>query len=139
LSPLAVELLKALREVTAEASGAPPRWREWVFRAQGFSIGVIGTEAKRVSGLADVSIHDLRRSTASGLQRIGAPPHIISTVLGHAREAGATATDAAYTHDRRVDEHRLWLERWARHVEGLIARAEARASNVVPDQTRPDS
>jgi integrase len=95
-----------------------------------FSIGTIGDDVKRATGLADISIHDLRRSTASGLQRVGAPPHVISVVLGHSREAGATATDTAYAHDRRVDEHRQWVERWARHVERLVSQ-ERRSADVV--------
>jgi hypothetical protein len=45
---------------------------------------------------------------------------VISVVLGHAREDGATPTDALYTHGRRASEHRIWLERWAAHIERLI-------------------
>jgi integrase len=141
LSPLAVKLLRALHEVTGT--------RERVFVAEGISHAQIGSELryaactieahrskayrsdtkllsnathhpKPTDCLGDVTIHDLRRSVASGLQRLGAPPHVISVVLGHTREAGATQTDAAYTHDRRPAEHRLWLEKWSAHVEGIL-------------------
>lgn len=85
-----------------------------------FSEDRVGVVIREKTGIK-VSIHDLRRSTASGLQRIGAPPHVISIVLGHAREEGSTQTDGAYTHDPRAQEHRLWLERWALHVEKLVS------------------
>jgi integrase len=112
LSPLAVELLRKMHERTGH--------RARVFVTDGISIGMIGGQVQRVTGL-DVTLHDLRRSTSSGLQRLGAPPHVISVVLGHAREAGAEPTDAWYTHDRRETEHRHWLTRWATHIERLLA------------------
>jgi len=114
LSPRAVQVLRELRKVTGG--------QEAVFVAPGLPISWrVGELVKNITG--DVTIHDLRRSCASGLQRLGAPPHVISVVLGHAREAGATQTDGAYTHDPRAREHREWLELWALHVEGLLSRA----------------
>jgi integrase len=107
LSPLAVTVFQGL-----------PRDEERVFGARDPSRAA--DDWRKASGIGDVTPHDLRRTCATGLQRIGCPPHVISVVLGHAREQGATQTDAAYTHDRRLSEHRVWLERWATHVEGLI-------------------
>jgi integrase len=83
LSPLAVTLLRDLHRVSWMKRG--------VFIAQGFSVASVGNEMKRVlresserasdptkrkllEGMADVTIHDLRRSTAHGLERLGAPP-----------------------------------------------------------------
>lgn len=144
LSQLAAELLRDLRQVTARAPGAalrkaaacdpkaPARWREFAFRSMGFSVGLIGDRVKEATGLQDVSIHDVRRTCSSGLQRLGAPPHVISVVLGHAREKGATDADTHYMHDRREAEHRLWLERWARHVEQLLKKDGRRGADVVP-------
>jgi integrase len=43
LAPLAVELLTELRKVTSYAPSAPPRWREWVFRAHGSRSAPSGT------------------------------------------------------------------------------------------------
>lgn len=70
--------------------------------------------------IPDVTVHDLRRSCSTGLQRLGCPPHVISVVLGHAREEGATQVDGVYMHDRRVSEHRHWLGLWADHVAKLV-------------------
>lgn len=123
LPPLAVELLREYRNAPGPSkhSRVPPTRGDQVFRrAPGFSLNMVNGKIQKASGFA-VSLHDLRRSCTTGLQRIGAPPHVISVVLGHAREEGATATDTAYTHDPRTSEHRLWLERWALHVLGLVS------------------
>jgi integrase len=85
-----------------------------VFRARG--IGGIRTvvyaarEVRKATGIADLTAHDQRRSCAFGHQRLGATPHVVSVVLGHAREQGATLVDAAYMHDRfaRPLSQRYW-------------------------------
>ncbi|MGH9391215.1 MAG: tyrosine-type recombinase/integrase, partial [Vicinamibacteria bacterium] len=93
-------------------------------------LGGVGAAVKAATGLPDIRLHDLRRSTASALQRLGAPPHVISTVLGHVERGGADS-DAHYRHGGRFEEHRLWLERWATHVERLVSNGERKAE-VVP-------
>lgn len=84
-------------------------------------IGDLPATIQEATGISDITVHDLRRSCASGLQRLGCPPHVISIVLGHAREEGATQVDGVYMHDRRVSEHRAWLEKWAAYIEALLA------------------
>jgi len=122
LAPLSVRILTDLQT---------RRYRESVRRRNrwpGLERVFVGVYFKNLipamraaSGITDVTLHDLRRTCATGLQRIGAPPYVISVALGHAREAGATNIDGVYTHDRRGGEHRLWLEKWAAHVEGLLS------------------
>jgi integrase len=136
LSPLAVGLLRELHRVSWMKRGT--------FIAQGFSLGFVGAEMKLalreaalraadpqqrmlLEGMSDVTIHDLRRSTARGLERIGAPPHVISLALGHARTAGATATDHHYIGNTRPREVRVWLERWSEHVARLVGVSESGA------------
>lgn len=113
LSPLAVAELLRLRLVQ-------PANRPRVFRGVQ-STGKIGAELQAATGIRDVTIHDLRRTCATGIQGLGAPPHVISVVLGHSREKGATKTDATYARDPRFAEHRHWLQRWAAHIEGLLS------------------
>lgn len=129
LGPLAVRLLEELKPITGR--------RDHVFRGQGFSIGMVGDEVKRATKLQDLTIHDLRRSCSSGLQRLAAPPHVISVVLGHSREKGASSTDAAYMHDKRAGEHRAWLERWAAHIQRLLG--QARGADILPMNAARDS
>jgi integrase len=79
------------------------------------------------SGMTNWTVHDIRRTTATGLANIGIPPHIIEAVLnhqsGHKRGPAGTYNRSVY-----AAEVKTALERWAAHVEALVA---GRADNVV--------
>jgi integrase len=69
------------------------------------------------------TFHDLRRTMATGLAKLGTPPHVISACLNHA-PAGVTAQH--YNLYSYSAEKREVLAQWATHVLGLALR---RASN----------
>jgi integrase len=69
-------------------------------------------------------LHDLRRSFASGLQRLGIEPHIIEACLNH---TPPKLQRTYQTHDYEP-EKRTALARWADHVLTIV---EGRESNVV--------
>jgi integrase len=73
-----------------------------------------------LSGAATWTIHDLRRTTASGLARLGASDLVVAAVLGHSRSAILGVT-SRYDRHGRGDEQRAALERWAGHVERLAS------------------
>jgi integrase len=68
--------------------------------------------------------HDLRRTSGTGMARLGVPTSTISRVLNH-KEGGVTKIYARYGY---LDEKRDALDRWARHVDML---ARPAPSNVV--------
>jgi integrase len=73
-------------------------------------------------------IHDLRRSTATGMADLGIQPHVIEAALNHV--SGAKAGVAGiYNHSTYEVEKRTALDRWAEHVGSL---AENKPSNVTP-------
>ena len=72
-----------------------------------------------------------------GLERLGAPPYIVSMALGHSGTKGAAASDVHYVLSKRPGEYRLWLERWAGHVEGLVG--EVATDKVVEFPAGPRS
>ena len=74
-------------------------------------------------------VHDLRRTLATGMQRLGVRFEVTEAVLNHISGAKAGVAGIYQRHDWR-DEKRVALEAWGRHVAGLLAPAEA--SNVVP-------
>jgi integrase len=139
LSPQAVQVLQAIQPVTGRGDLV---FRVGWQRAAGRFVQVqdrrtipitkLGMAVQEVTGIPDITIHDLRRSCASGLQRLGAPPHVISAVLGHTREAGSLQADAHYAHGGRLAEHRVWLERWASHVERLVRQGASAPADIVP-------
>ncbi len=90
--------------------------------------GPDGQRREEVSPLADWVIHDLRRTAATGLQRLGFRLEVIEAVLGHisGSRAGIVGVYQRHTFE---DEKRKALEAWARHVIGLVSPG---ADNVVP-------
>jgi integrase len=113
LPPTAVAILKELREVTGKGERLFPHL--W--------LGGIGARVKERSGLSELRLHDLRRSTASGLERLGCPPHVISAVLGHV-EAGGAGSDRHYKHGGRFEEHATWLRKWSEHIARIVGEGE---------------
>ena len=75
------------------------------------------------------TLHDLRRTAASGMARLGFPPHVTGAVLNHSPSATAGIT-AIYVRFRYDDERRQALEAWARRLEQIVS--EATPANVVP-------
>jgi integrase len=69
-------------------------------------------------GIAAYTIHDLRRSAATGMAELGVQPHIIEAVLNHVsgHKAGVAGI---YNRAKYADEMRLALQRWADHVEAI--------------------
>jgi hypothetical protein len=76
--------------------------------------------------------HDIRRTVASGLQRLGVALPVTEKILGH--EGGSFAgVVGIYQRHEYAAEQRAALERWAAHVEGLVSGAPA---GVVPIRHR---
>jgi integrase len=91
------------------------------------------TELRREHGDETVALkhwtmHDLRRTAASGMASLGIAPHLVASVLGH---RGGVVSGIARIYNRfdYRSEKAAALERWADHVERLATGAEA--ENVV--------
>ena len=130
LAPQVVEILKAL-----------PRWNgPYVFTTtegerpiSGFSKAKARVDAKILEagqkaakdagndpdgaeGLADWRVHDLRRTAASNMARMGFPPYVVGAVLNHAPGSTQGIT-AVYNRYRYSTEKRDALIAWANHIE----------------------
>jgi integrase len=121
LSPLA-------REILAAVIGAG----EYVFPNRGVPVE-LGTRLKdrldAAMGVDDWVLHDLRRTAATGMARIGIAPHIVEAALNHV--SGAKAGVAGiYNKWTYLPEKKAALERWAAHVEGLIAGTTAKVVSL---------
>lgn len=72
-------------------------------------------------GLDDVSLHDTRRTGATGMAAIGVPPFIVSQVLAHKDGGGGAAiTMRHYNLYAYADEKRVALNRWAARLEETV-------------------
>jgi integrase len=70
-------------------------------------------------GLADWRLHDLRRSFASGLQRLGILPHIIERCINH-QSGELSGIRKVYQRDKHAAEVKAAFEKWSAHVESLV-------------------
>ena len=84
---------------------------------------------QRVIG-SGVTVHDIRRSVATGLQRLGIRLEVTEAVLNHVSGTRAGVVGIYQRHDWRA-EKRAALDAWARHILALVA-GEAAGGNVVP-------
>ena len=73
-------------------------------------------ERMRKLGIAEFTLHDLRRTCRTGLARLKIAPHIAERVLNHAQEKIPGTYD---THDY-LDEKREALDKWAAHLEAVL-------------------
>jgi integrase len=75
--------------------------------------------------------HDIRRTVASGLQRLGVPLPVTEKILNHISGSFAGIV-GVYQRHAYEEEQRVALERWAAHVENL---APGRGAEVLPIKT----
>ncbi len=71
--------------------------------------------------------HDLRRSCATGMQKLGIMPAVIDATLNHKETKGVTQIYQRYDYSAEMAD--AWAK-WGRHLAGL--RAVATGDNVVP-------
>ena len=122
LSPQAVAILEALPRLAGpyllSATGERP-WCDFPRSKRSLD--------KRLPGMSPWVLHDLRRSCATGLQRLGARLETIEAVLGHV-SGSRRGIVGTYQRHAFETEARAALEAWGRHVEALLRGGE---DNVV--------
>jgi integrase len=87
-------------------------------------------EIDGASGVSGWRIHDLRRTLATGLQRLGVRQEVTEAVLNHISGKASGIVGVYQRHDW-ADEKRAALDAWAAHVAGLVE-GTPMTSNVVP-------
>jgi integrase len=80
-------------------------------------------------GVSDWRFHDLRRTAASGMARIGVAPHVIEKVLNHV-SGQISGVAAVYNRHGYDAEKRNALELWAEHVTQLVATGKRAAGRL---------
>lgn len=69
-------------------------------------------------GVEDWTLHDLRRTAATGMAQAGTPPHVVEKILNHVSGTfGGVA--GVYNRFGYLDEMRSALEAWERHMLAL--------------------
>src|SRR4051812_25920898 len=85
-----------------------------------------GEDASKVA-LVDWRLHDLRRTAASGMARIGISVHVVEKLLNHTSGTFAGVL-GVYQRHGFAEEKRAAAQAWANFLDGMLAR---QPSNVV--------
>jgi integrase len=124
LAPLAVEILESLPTY--------PMGRGFLFTTTGNTPlhgydSALNRVRAAMTGVPHFTLHDLRRTAASGMARLGIAESIVDRVLNHStRKISSVAR--IYNRHEYLKERAQALEAWSRHVETLV---RSTPSNVV--------
>jgi site-specific recombinase XerC len=142
LVPAVVEIIEGVPEIVVDAKTETTSPR--VFTMSGKPLSAFSAAKRRLDALMLVELrkaarergenpdqvelapwrlHDLRRTGASNLARMGFPPHLLAAVLNHS-PGGTQGITAVYNRYRYGDEKRAALAAWARQCAG-VGRAAA--------------
>jgi integrase len=114
LSPAVVEILSTLPRFVGS---------DLVFTTTGTTpISGFGRVKERLDdlmGISDWRFHDLRRTAASGMARLGIAPHVVEKVLNHV-SGQISGVAAVYNRHGYEAEKREALEQWAEQVVVLV-------------------
>lgn len=118
LSPMALDVLAGMHRrerplIFGEGAGGFSGWSK-AKSALDERLAAAGTP------LEPWRLHDLRRSVATGMIDIGVLPHVVEAVLNHV-SGHLAGVAGVYNRAKYTTEKRQALDRWAAHIEGLIA------------------
>jgi integrase len=125
LSPLAIEILGALPKIGGKGflfttTGDTPV--SGFGRARDRLAAAMRDELRKSDPDAEIqpfTLHDLRRTAATGMAGVGIAHHVLDKILNHV--AGKISGVARiYNRHEYETERRAALEAWSRHVESLV-------------------
>ena len=76
-------------------------------------------------GIADITMHDLRRTAGTFMSRLGVPKDVRERILNHGGSRKGSITDGVYNHYEYEAEKRAALELWADAVDGITGSGPA--------------
>jgi integrase len=124
LSPMVIDLLKSVKPIASP--------RGFVFTTTGKTpINGWSKVKNRLDAAMKPAqpwrLHDLRRTAASGMQRLGVRSEVIERALNHV-SGSFRGVAGIYQRDPMTADVQAALERWAAHVAGLVS---GKSGNVV--------
>jgi integrase len=135
LSDYAIDLLRALPRIgdglvfttTGETavsgfSRSKRRLDAAMLKAKRVELG-----ARKSDAIPGWTLHDLRRTAATGMARLNFPPHVVDKILNHV-SGTIRGVAAIYNRFAYLDERRAALDAWGNYHAGLL---QPRTANVV--------
>ncbi|MGD9919449.1 MAG: tyrosine-type recombinase/integrase [Paenirhodobacter sp.] len=135
LSPEVLAILEGLPRIGRfpfSTTGETPvsgftRAKERLDKLMGEAVNKDLPEGADPVAIAAFTIHDLRRTAATGMAGLRFPPHVVEAVLNH-RSGTRRGVAGVYNRFDYADEKRAALDAWSRRVAVLV---EGEAGNVV--------
>ena len=122
LAPLTLSILQAqpkLGDYVFTSSGAKP----YENFTRGYDALIFAINKKRAEmgmrGMQKWTLHDLRRSTASGMAALKVSPYVIEKILNH-KSGIISGVAAVYNRYNYADEAKNALEAWAEHIQEIL-------------------
>lgn len=75
------------------------------------------------------TLHDLRRTAASGMARLGVAVHVVEALLNH-RSGTISGVAAVYNRHDYADEKRAAVQAWANYLDSLMAEQRADVGQI---------
>lgn len=124
LSPQARAVIEAAPEIKGQAFVFPGLHGAFV----GWSVAKASLD--KASGVTGWRLHDLRRTMATGFQRLGVRLEVTEAALNHVSGSRGGIV-GVYQRHTWADEKRAALNAWGEHVAAIVERREATV-NVTP-------
>jgi integrase len=125
LPPLARQIIASLPRQPGFLFGtngrsAPSGWGRAKRRLDAAMVDAAREERGPEAAIPPWRLHDLRRTAVTGMAELGIAPHVVERVVNHVsgHQAGVAGV---YNKSELMPERTEALERWARHVAGLVA------------------
>lgn len=116
LPGMAIQILEGLPKrnkyvfPSRKNEGEPIRW-----------ISGAADRVKELSGIDDFRMHDLRRTAASGMAKLGVDRTVLGKVLNHKGLAGDSQVTAIYDRYEYLEEKEQALQRWSAHLQKVLS------------------
>jgi integrase len=128
LSPSARDLLAKVRPVEGNAgllfttSGERPvsGFSKIKRRLDRAMLALARKERGKDASVPPWRLHDLRRTMVTGMNDLGVMPHVVEAAVNHVSGFRAGVA-GVYNKSQYLPERKAALERWARHVQGLVS------------------
>jgi integrase len=131
--PHTLPLLVATREIVESVPRMASRDQLFGMRSHGFTRWPQGK--RELDARAGVSvpwtIHDLRRTTATGLANLGTPPHVVEAILNH-QSGSKRGVAGVYNKSVYEREVRAALGMWEDHIRALVEGGKRRVVAFAP-------
>src|SRR5262249_55971453 len=127
LAPKAIEILRRQPRIGSEqflftTTGQSPV-SGFTRARQRLAVAMAGLAGGQV---APFTLHDLRRTAATGMAALGIAPHVVDRILNHST-GRISGVARVYNRHEYLPERKVAVESWAKHIELLLDQS----SNVV--------